>query len=344
MNPDLFSIKGAFMPGWNKDELLKLAAQFQQTRILLSAAELDIFTKLHEGPKNLDTLCDETGFDRRGLRILMDALAALGIVAKSQSGFYSAKDNVVAALSKNSPESVLSLVLHRGTMWKSWSNLTEIVRTGKNPQYERKEPRSRDDLESFIGAMDVIGKKMAQSVVASLDLTGFHRLLDVGGGSGVYTAAILDRAPDMRAVIFDLPEVIEIAKKRLTESGHIDRTDFTAGDYTKDELPAGADLTLLSAIIHINGRKGNRELYSRIHRALIPGGTLLIRDYIMNENRLAPPDGAVFAVNMLAATTGGDTYTFSEILEDLDQTGFKNVKLMNSGQNMDQIVSAQTPN
>jgi methylase of polypeptide subunit release factors len=246
-------------------------------------------------------------------------------------------------LSKNSPESVLPLVLHRGTMWKSWSNLTEIVRTGKNPQFKEKSPRARGELESFIGAMHVIGLRMAQKVVASLDLKGFGKLLDVGGGSGVYSATILDRAPGMRATIFDLPDVVEIAKSRLTESGHIDRVDLVAGDYTKDELPAGHDLALLSAIIHINSRKVNRDLYARISRALIPGGTLLIRDHIMDESRLHPPDGTIFAVNMLAATNGGDTYTFAEIREDLAESGFKQIELLKSGQNMDQVVSAHTP-
>ncbi len=111
------------------------------------------------------------------------------------------------------------------------------------------------------------------------------------------------------------------------------------GDYNTHELPKGHDLVLLSAIIHSNDREVNRRLYSKIHEALAPAGTILIRDYFLDSSRTIPLDGAIFAVNMLAATTGGTAYTFEEVQEDLARAGFKDVRMIREGDHMDQLVT-----
>jgi hypothetical protein len=97
---------------------------------------------------------------------------------------------------------------------------------------------------------------------------------------------------------------------------------------------------LLSAIIHQNSREQNVELFRKAYRALNPCGMLLVRDHIMDEARTWPLEGAMFAINMLANTSGGDTYTFLEVERDLREAGFKNVKLLRCGERMDSIVGA----
>jgi len=165
----------------------------------------------------------------------------------------------------------------------------------------------------------------------------------MGGGSGTYTIAFLERNPNMTAVIFDLPDVISLAVERLKDEGFLERVTLVAGDFYKDELPAGCDLALLSAIIHQNSPQENLALYKKIYRALAPGGMLLIRDHVMDESRTKPPAGALFAINMLVATAGGDTYTFKNIKDTLEQAGFQVVKQVRSGERMDCLVEARKP-
>jgi cyclopropane fatty-acyl-phospholipid synthase-like methyltransferase len=196
-------------------------------------------------------------------------------------------------------------------------------------------------MEAFIGAMHVIGLKMADSIAESLDLTRFKRMLDIGGASGTYVMAFLKRAPNMTATIFDLPNVMEMAQKRLDKEACSHRVELAGGDYTSHDLPRGHDLVLLSAIIHSNGREGNRDLFRKIFQALEPGGALLVRDYVMDQTRTFPPNGAIFAVNMLAATSDGNSYTFEEIREDMQKAGFSNISMIRDGQNMDQLVIAE---
>ena len=294
---------------WNRDNLLEQSAVFQECRILITAAELDLFTALEDRPKTVDELAAAHGWDPRALRILMDALAALGILFKSSDGQYSLPAHLAGLLSSNSAESILPMILHRGSMWQSWSHLTEVVRTGSNPNPMGAGSHSQKEMEDFIGAMHVVGRELADTIADSVDLSPYRRMLDIGGGSGTYIMAFLKKAPHMTATLLDRPEVVEMARKRLTDAGFISRVNLVAGDYNTDELPEGHDLAFLSAVIHINSREGNLDLFRRIHRSLDPGGTILIRDHFMDSSRTLPQAGAIFAVNMLVATQAGDSHS-----------------------------------
>lgn len=119
--------------------------------------------------------------------------------------------------------------------------------------------------------------------------------------------------------------------------------ETTRGFMKSRIILTAVDLALLSAIIHQNSPDQNVALYKKVHHALIPGGTLLIRDHIMDESRIDPPAGAVFAINMLVATQGGDTYTFGEIAEGLMAAGFSDVRQIRDGKRMDSLVIARKP-
>jgi len=126
----------------------------------------------------------------------------------------------------------------------------------------------------------------------------------------------------MRATIFDRPLVINLARQKLAEEGLTDRVAMAEGDFYADVLPGGHDLALLSAIIHQNGPEQNVELYRKVFDALVPGGAIAIRDFVMSEDHTEPADGASFAINMLVNTPGGSTYSFRDISRDLEAAGF----------------------
>jgi predicted O-methyltransferase YrrM len=190
--------------------------------------------------------------------------------------------------------------------------------------------------------MHSIGFGLAQSVVARLELSSHRNMIDVGGGSGVYTIAVLRAAPQMRATVFDRPLVTEIARRKLAEEGMTDRVTFASGDFYADALPGGHDLALLSAIIHQNDTEQNVELYRKVYDALTPGGVIVVGDFVMSEDHTAPVAGTIFAINMLVNTPGGSTYSFEEISEDLKAAGFVDVKLLHRGE-MDSLVTARRP-
>ncbi len=317
------------------DDLLALSRSFQECRVLLTGAELDVFTLLRE-PLGLDEIASRLGADRRALAILLDALAAMELLQKKSSAWRTPPD-LAPFLSADSPASVLPMLLHAATLWRRWSSLTQKV-----------SPRAAETLpeasgRAFIGAMHVIASKLADGIVQAVAPGGARRLLDVGGASGTYTISFLKAVPSMTATLFDRREVVEMARERLEAAHLLPRVTLVPGDFSRDELPGGHDLAWVSAIIHQNSRAENRDLFGKIFRALVRGGRIVLRDHVMSPDRTSPRAGALFAVNMLVGTSGGGTYTGKEIEEDLSAAGFSRVKLIRPGERMDALVEAFRP-
>ena len=321
--------------------ILGKARGFWEARILMTAAELDVFSLLQDVPKTAQQVCGELSSDRRGTEALLNALVALGLLVK-KDGAFQTRPGFEKALSSSAPQTVLPMILHMAQLWDRWGKLTEIVLGGEEAQSVEALERDVEGVKAFIGAMHTIGRGMAQGVVSRLDLSGRENMIDVGGGSGVYTIAALRAAPRLRATLFDRPLVTEIAREKIGEEGLLDRVTLVNGDFYGDALPGGHDLALLSAIIHQNDSAQNVALYRKIFDALLPGGTLVIRDHVMSDDHTEPAAGAFFAINMLVNTPGGSTYSFDEIREGLEAAGFADPQLLHHGE-MDSVVTARRP-
>ena len=320
-------------------KVLEQVREFLTSRIILTAAELDLFTRLDKEGATADDLATELVYDPRALTRLLDCLVTLELLSKE--GDLYQPTNRGALLSSGHPETELPMVLHLNGLWESWSGLTDTVKTGVNPKRKPIAERGKDSLKAFIGAMHVVGRSLSKEIAEAYDLSPFKRLLDIGGATGTYTIAFLEKQPEMTAVLFDLPDVIPWAEEKLGEEGLLQRVELVAGDFYEDELPEGCDLALLSAIIHQNSPEENLELYRKTYRALLPGGKVLIRDHVMDPERTYPPQGALFAINMLVNTKGGDTYTYEEIKDTLEAAGFVEVRLIRKGESMDCLVEAK---
>ena len=323
------------------EEILRLAGQFMESRVLLAAAELDIFTMLARSPLSASEVAMRSKMTGRGTTILLNALVAMGLLEKEGEKFR-CPPALTPVLTKDTPDSILPMILHMATLWGRWSDLTEIVRNGAD-SLKPVTSMTGHDQEAFIGAMHVVGARLAREIVTAVEPGHAERLLDVGGGSGTYVQAFLEACQNMSATIFDLSQVIEMARRRLGYAGLLDRVRLVPGSFYEDELPMGHDLVLLSAIIHMNSHDQNLELYRKIWRALEPGGRLVIRDHVMNPDHTQPTGGTLFAVNMLVATKGGDCYSLEEITGALSKAGFVKIRSLRAGENMDCLVEAIKP-
>jgi SAM-dependent methyltransferase/predicted transcriptional regulator len=317
------------------------ARAFMMSRVILTAAELDLFTCIDEKPCTASSLAQERNLDVRATTRILDCLSVMKLLAKADDSYQVTDKGVF--LSSRHPETILPMVLHMAHLWKAWGGLTDIVRTGPGSENESGLKFSEQDWKAFVGAMHVAARALSKEIADIYDLSRFTCLLDVGAASGTYTIAFLRRNPRLKAIIFDLEDVVPMAQERVKDEGLSERVEFVTGDFYEDELPAGCDLALLSAIIHQNSPEENLSLYGKIFRALDKGGTILIRDHIMNEDRTKPPAGAIFAINMLVNTHGGDTYTFREVKDGLESAGFLDVKLLRIGEKMDGLVEARKP-
>jgi len=321
------------------NNLLEMMRQFQPACVLGAAAELDLFTPLARQPMDGAMLAQHLHSDTRATVILLDALVALHVLEKKENQ-YQILLSLTPCLTEESNDSILPGLRHLANCQRRWVQLARVVREGGPARVESSMRGEGGDLASFIGAMQNFTNPVIEDVVGLVNLPPCCHLLDIGGASGNWTAGFLRSHPEAHATLFDLPEVIPIAQHHLTSLGLKQRVTLVEGNYHTDTLPKGADVTWLSAIAHQNSRAENRHLFAKIYAALTPGGILLIRDIVLDESRTAPVTGALFAVNMLVATEGGNSYTLTEYREDLEQAGFTDITLTHRDEGMNALIQA----
>lgn len=305
-------------------ELTILMRGFQESRILLTAVELDIFTAVGAGATAAEA-AKKAGADGRATEALLNALVAIGALSKEGEMFHNTPETG-RYLAAGAPAYARPALMHTVHLFDAWATLTECVRTGAPVRRPGVEQRDREWTESFIAAMHARAGEAAGPVVRAVDAGTVRRLLDVGGGSGAFSIAFAKANPALQAEILDQPEVLEIARRHIEEEGLAGRVTTRPGDLTRDDLGSGYDLILLSAICHMLDAAQNRDLLRRCYAALAPGGRIVIRDFILDPGKTSPKWAALFAINMLVGTRGGSTYTEAEYQAWLTDAGFARVE------------------
>jgi len=321
----------------NPTTIREFAATFQKSRILLSGFELDIFSIIDDLGATGSHISSSLHLNEHACERLLNALVSLGFLTKQNQLFYNTQESFTF-LSKRSPE-YLGGLMHTNHLWNTWSNLTQVVKTGISAHPDEINVRGEEWLTSFISAMHDRAIKQAPQQLAKIDLSGAKSLLDIGGGSGAYSMEFVARKPDMEATVFDLPNVIPITNRFIEKAGFSGKIKTYTGDYTSDDLPTGFDLVFLSAIIHSNSLEVNQDLIKKCFAALNENGRIIIQDWIMNNDRTHPTSGAIFAINMLVGTEAGDCFTENEVTEMLTAAGFKNSSRIEFESGLSQVIA-----
>ncbi|MFC1540355.1 methyltransferase [Gemmatimonadota bacterium] len=292
-------------------DIREMASGFRVSRIILTGFELGIFTALAGGEKSAAEVAGEIGADPRATDRLMNALCAIGLLTKKGDRFHN-RETTRRFLTDESPD-YLAGIGHQANLWHRWSTLTEAVRAGGAVESRPVGERGEEWLRSFIGAMHDRGVKQGPAMIAAIDLEGVNRVLDLGGGPGDFAMAFVRTDEAITATVFDLPQVIPLTRTYVEAAGLSDRVDTLAGDFLLDDIGSGYDLIFISAIIHSLSPDDCQFLLRKCAESLEPGGRIVISDWVMSEDRTEPPEGALFALNMLVNTREGDSYTEAEI-------------------------------
>lgn len=304
-------------------DLVTMMRGFQESRALLSAVELDLFTAVGGGDTAAGVAA-KLGTDPRATEMLMNAVVSLGALKKAAGVFHNTPETA-RFLCDSSPDNQRWAMMHTVNMWTTWNTLTDAVRKGTSvipPTTEAPDPVR---IKAFIAAMHRNASVTAQHMVEVVGASGVKRLLDVGGGSGAYSIAFAAANPALRAEVFDLPTVVGITQEHISAAGLVDRVTTRTGDLRTDDLGSGNDLVLLSAIAHMLSEAENQDLFRRCCAALNPGGRLVIREFILSDDKTAPRPAALFALNMLVATRAGSSYSEAEYRAWLTAAGFTTV-------------------
>jgi len=250
---------------------------------------------------------------------------ALGTLSKQENVF---RNSPMAEhfLTEGCAVDARAAMMHIVHMWDRWSTLTECVRWGTSVTYQEPEEREPKWTHAFIAAMHANALQRAAPVAEAVGLAGVRRLLDVGGGSGAYSIAFAQAAPELEAEVLDLPRVARIAEGHIAQAGLSARIRTRVGDLRKDSFGEDWDLILLSAICHMLSPEENLDLLQRCRAALTLGGRVVIQDFLLEPDKTAPRQAALFSLNMLVGTQGGASYSRPEYAAWLAQAGFEEIR------------------
>jgi (2Fe-2S) ferredoxin/SAM-dependent methyltransferase len=306
------------------EELLQSLRGFQESRVILSALELDIFTAIGSGAP-APAVAASLAIDPRATEMLLNALAAIGLLTKKDGIFCNAKTSA-RYLSLTSSENAREGLLHTAHLWHRWSTLTDCIRIGASIPEHQTDGQETEWMRAFIAAMDRNAAERIPHVLGAMGLEAVRRMLDVGGGSGAYAIACARAAKDLQVEIMDLAEVLPLTEKYIASAGLSGRIRTRPGDLRTDALGSGFDLVLLSAICHMLDSRQNLDLFKRCRQALAPQGRLVVQDFILEPDKTSPKSAALFALNMLVGTEAGSSYSAEEYTEWMREAGFQDVK------------------
>jgi (2Fe-2S) ferredoxin/SAM-dependent methyltransferase len=306
------------------DDLNLTLRGYMESRALLTALELDIFTAVGNGATAAE-VAQKISTHPRATEMLLNALASMGMLLKQQGVFH---DTPVTAryFAEGSKDNARPGLIHTANIWHRWSNLTDCVRAGTAVGHQEMAERDNDWTKPFIAAMHRNAAERTPLVVQAVGTGPAERLLDVGGGSAAYSIAFAKANEKLHATVLDLPPVLPLAQGHINAAGLAGRVETRAGDLRRDPLGKGFTLVLVSAICHMLSPEENQDLLRRCFEALAPQGRVVIQDFILEPDKTAPRHAALFALNMLVGTEAGSTYSHEEYSAWMRGAGFEEVR------------------
>jgi len=302
---------------------------FGRYHALLAALELDVFDTLAAtGPATPETVAAKLDVSAPHLATLLDALVAMDLLDQWR-GEYEVNDTARRYLVSDGPACMAALIPVAPGPHGNWQRLADTVRRGRPA-----EPID-DDRESFYRPLveATFATVLRAAVRADLKLrwsaNPATRVLDLGAGGAPWSIAVLSMCPGGRAVVNDLPGVLEVARRRTAEHGVADRCEWRPGNYHEVDIEPGAyDLVVLGHLCRAEGEAGSRRLIARAFDALAPGGRVLLSDYFVGPERRSTPHAVLMGTTMAASTLHGATFTYGTIADWLRDAGFERLRVI----------------
>jgi SAM-dependent methyltransferase len=299
----------------------------QAFRAACAGQNLGIFAALEGPPLTAAEVATRVDADPRGTTILLEALVAVGYVHRQGERFTNS-----AMTTKWMPVLGEGMPFFQGLLQEEWSHLEESIRTGRPavPGYEAWLGNDAQRWAVFQGGMLAVARMGADDIVAKVKLPRHaRRLLDVGGGHGLYSVRFCRRHPGLTATVFDLPQGLESARRTIAAEQMGDRVGVQEGDFTRDELGGGYDVVLLFNILHSRQPSENVDLLRKVTRALVPGGIVVILGQLPDAASSAVSEAVsrLQALNMFNAEAA-EAYPYEDIASWLATAGFAGVRRM----------------
>lgn len=314
---------------------------------MFAAVSLGVFDTVEKEPASAGNIAAVLQLPREPLERLLDTCVGLKLLRR-EDGVYANQPVASAYLCRSSERALVGYILYSNdVLFPLWSHLEDAVRQG-TPRWEQefgikgtifdhffRTPEARD---TFLHGMHGFGLLSSPQVIAAFDLSAFRRMVDLGGATGHLALAACDLYPELQAVVFDFPAVIETTRAYLSSSGPLSqRISLTAGDFFHDPLPE-ADLFALGRILHDWSDAKVSQLLAKVFDRLSSGGAVLIAEKLVDEDGAGPASALLQSLNMLVCTEGRER-TLNEYRQLLEEAGFERVEGKITGAYLDAVMA-----
>lgn len=319
------------------ENIVKLGLGFWGSKTLLSAIELGVFTCLAGRALDREALRRELGLHERSARDFFDALVALGMLER-KAGRYSNTQVTDVYLDENKPSYLGGMLeMANARLYAFWGSLTEALRTGR-PQNEAKtggdffgelyaDPAK---LEGFLKAMTGLSRGASLAIARALPWKSYRTVCDVGAAQGDLLAQVALANPHLTGIGFDLPAVRPMFESHVAALGVASRVTFRAGDFFRDPLPR-ADVITMGHILHDWDLAQKKQLVKSAFDALPAGGSFVVFEAMIDDDRSQNAFGLLMSLNMLIETSGGFDYTAADCAVWMNEAGFKETRVQHLG-------------
>ena len=328
--------------------VIELIEAFRRSKATFVAVSLGVFDALEGTPQDAASLAAELQVNSDALARLLDACVGLKLL-RWNGRQYENEDLARAYLTRGSDHTLTGYILYSNdALFRLWTHLDDAVREGSARwkqvfgtegaifDYFFRTPEAK---QAFVRGMHGLGVLTSPKVVAAFDLSPYRLLADLGGATGHLAIAACERYPNLRALVFDLPQVIEMARAEADKSAAAARVEVMAGDFFRDEFPQ-ADVFAFSRILHDWGEDRVRDLLAKAFRRLPQGGAILVAEKLLREDKTGPISAQLQSLNMLVCTEGKER-TLAGYRELLEAAGFRNVQGHVTGGYLDAIFAVK---
>jgi hypothetical protein len=300
--------------------ILQTGMGFFASKVLLSAVELGLFSRLADGPRTGADLERALGLHPRATYDFLDALVAIGLLAREGDGEaarYANTPETALYLDRSSPRYVGGILeMANARLYRFWADLTPALKTGQPQNEVRHSGKPMFDelyadparLEQFMDAMRGVSMANFEAFAASFDFAPYRTMADIGGATGQLASIVAARHPHLACASYDLPVVKPIAERRIAEAGLAGRVAAGEIDFLEEEFPK-ADLITMGMILHDWNLDHKKRLIAKAYRALPEGGALVAIENIIDDSRRENAFGLLMSLNMLIEF--GDAFDFT---------------------------------
>jgi len=331
------------------DPIFQMATGFWVSKTLMTAVELEVFTKLAGKSVNIDQLQSLLEIENRPTEAFVTALVSLGLIEKIRTDtpngsetLYSNSQLADLFLDKGKPSSYMGdfIIMLEKQSYRRWDKLPQSVKTNKPIEDieggrggagtmfdQARSNQAIEQMQVFTKAMYGVSVGPAMALTRIFDFSNYKKMMDIGGGSGVYAIEVVKENPKMFATVLDLGPACAVANQYIKQFSLENRIQTKILDYFNEPFPKDCDVALLSHIIHLYDQEKATALLKKVYDSL-PNkhGIVIISEWLLNDDKTGPAPSALMSLNMVLELERGRNYSFAEISKMLTAVGFKSIE------------------